>query len=208
MSVLVSRGTTTTANVGLSLARLGFSVVATDADVGLRNLDLLLGLENRVNYTAVELLNGDCRLDQALVRDKRWLRKTLPSSFECDPTLSENAKPEGIIELLSSPDSRTQEHAVTTLLNLSINETNKVSIVNAGAIPDIVDVLKNGIMEARENAAATLFSLSVIDENKVAIGAVGAIPALIDLLCHGSPRGKKDAPPSPYLTFQSIKGTK
>ncbi|KAF9615579.1 hypothetical protein IFM89_024668 [Coptis chinensis] len=62
--------TTTTANVGLSLARLGFSVVAIDADVGLRNLDLLLGLENRVNYTAVEVLNGDCRLDQALVRDK------------------------------------------------------------------------------------------------------------------------------------------
>ncbi|PKU68372.1 putative septum site-determining protein minD homolog, chloroplastic [Dendrobium catenatum] len=64
--------TTTTANIGLSLARLGFSVVAIDADVGLRNLDLLLGLENRVNYTAVEVINGDCRLDQALVRDKRW----------------------------------------------------------------------------------------------------------------------------------------
>ncbi|KAH7840342.1 hypothetical protein Vadar_015750 [Vaccinium darrowii] len=64
--------TTTTANVGLSLARLGFSVVAIDADVGLRNLDLLLGLENRVNYTVIEVLNGDCRLDQALVRDKRW----------------------------------------------------------------------------------------------------------------------------------------
>ncbi|KAL6123189.1 hypothetical protein ACLB2K_075711 [Fragaria x ananassa] len=64
--------TTTTANVGLSLARFGFSVVAIDADVGLRNLDLLLGLENRVNYTVVEVLNGDCRLDQALVRDKRW----------------------------------------------------------------------------------------------------------------------------------------
>ncbi|CAA2986009.1 septum site-determining minD homolog, chloroplastic [Olea europaea subsp. europaea] len=64
--------TTTTANIGLSLARIGFSIVAIDADVGLRNLDLLLGLENRVNYTVVEVLNGDCRLDQALVRDKRW----------------------------------------------------------------------------------------------------------------------------------------
>ncbi|GAB2265160.1 Septum site-determining protein minD chloroplastic [Dionaea muscipula] len=64
--------TTTTANLGISLARHGFSVVAIDADVGLRNLDLLLGLENRVNYTLVEILNGDCRLDQALVRDKRW----------------------------------------------------------------------------------------------------------------------------------------
>lgn len=98
-----------------------------------------------------------------------------------------------LVELLSSPDPRTQEHAVTALLNLSINESNKGTIVNAGAIPDIVDVLKNGSMEARENAAATLFSLSVIDENKVAIGAAGAIPALITLLCEGTPRGKKDA---------------
>ncbi|KAF8413219.1 hypothetical protein HHK36_001195 [Tetracentron sinense] len=64
--------TTTTANVGLSLARLGFTIVAIDADVSLRNLDLLLGLENRVNYTAVEVLNGDSRIDQALIRDKRW----------------------------------------------------------------------------------------------------------------------------------------
>ncbi|EFJ08700.1 hypothetical protein SELMODRAFT_403279 [Selaginella moellendorffii] len=64
--------TTVTANLGMCLARLDFSVVAIDADVGLRNLDLLLGLENRVNYTAMEVLNGECRLDQALVRDKRW----------------------------------------------------------------------------------------------------------------------------------------
>lgn len=64
--------TTTTANIGLCLARLEFKVVAVDADVGLRNLDLLLGLENRVNYTAMEVLNGECRLDQALIRDKRW----------------------------------------------------------------------------------------------------------------------------------------
>lgn len=98
-----------------------------------------------------------------------------------------------LVELLSSPDSRTQEHSVTALLNLSINEGNKRIIVNAGAIPDIVEVLKNGSTEARENAAATLFSLSVVDENKVAIGAAGAIPALIELLCQGTPRGKKDA---------------
>lgn len=64
--------TTTTANLGMCLARLNFQVVAIDADVGLRNLDLLLGLENRVNYTAMEVLNGECRLDQALIRDKRW----------------------------------------------------------------------------------------------------------------------------------------
>lgn len=98
-----------------------------------------------------------------------------------------------LVDLLSSADPRTQEHAVTALLNLSINETNKGIIVDAGAIPHIVEVLKNGSMEARENAAATLFSLSVVDQNKVSIGADGAIPALISLLCEGTPRGKKDA---------------
>ncbi|XP_051120521.1 U-box domain-containing protein 13-like [Andrographis paniculata] len=98
-----------------------------------------------------------------------------------------------LIQLLSIPDSRTQEHAVTALLNLSICEDNKGSIISCGAVPGIVHVLRKGSMEARENAAATLFSLSVIDENKVTIGALGAIPPLVMLLSEGTQRGKKDA---------------
>ncbi|XP_010412596.1 PREDICTED: U-box domain-containing protein 13-like [Camelina sativa] len=98
-----------------------------------------------------------------------------------------------LVGLLSTPDSRIQEHSVTALLNLSICENNKGAIVSAGAIPGIVQVLKKGSMEARENAAATLFSLSVIDENKVTIGALGAIPPLVVLLNEGTQRGKKDA---------------
>ncbi|CAL4905826.1 unnamed protein product [Urochloa decumbens] len=98
-----------------------------------------------------------------------------------------------LLSLLSSSDLRTQEHAVTALLNLSIHEDNKASIISSGAVPSIVHVLKNGSMEARENAAATLFSLSVIDEYKVTIGGTGAIPALVVLLSEGSQRGKKDA---------------
>nr|XP_043620866.1 U-box domain-containing protein 13-like [Erigeron canadensis] len=98
-----------------------------------------------------------------------------------------------LTHLLTAPDSRTQEHAVTALLNLSICENNKGSIVSSGAVPGIVQVLRTGSMEARENAAATLFSLSVIDENKVAIGSSGAIPPLVLLLSEGTQRGKKDA---------------
>nr|YP_009256709.1 septum site-determining protein [Entransia fimbriata]YP_009256733.1 septum site-determining protein [Entransia fimbriata]ANI25356.1 septum site-determining protein [Entransia fimbriata]ANI25457.1 septum site-determining protein [Entransia fimbriata]WKT05739.1 septum-site determining protein [Entransia fimbriata]WKT05740.1 septum-site determining protein [Entransia fimbriata]WKT05858.1 septum-site determining protein [Entransia fimbriata] len=64
--------TTTTANLGMCLARSNYKVVLIDADIGLRNLDLLLGLENRVLYTAMDILNGICRLDQALISDKRW----------------------------------------------------------------------------------------------------------------------------------------
>ncbi|PON58943.1 Beta-catenin [Parasponia andersonii] len=98
-----------------------------------------------------------------------------------------------LVTLLSTPDSRTQEHAVTALLNLSICEDNKGSIVSSGAVPGIVHVLKKGSMEARENAAATLFSLSVVDVNKITIGTLGAIPPLVMLLSEGTQRGKKDA---------------
>nr|YP_009105994.1 septum site-determining protein [Gloeotilopsis sterilis]AIT94754.1 septum site-determining protein [Gloeotilopsis sterilis] len=69
--------TTATANIGMSIARLGYKVALIDADIGLRNLDLLLGLENRILYTAMDILEGQCRLDQALVRDKRWKNLSL-----------------------------------------------------------------------------------------------------------------------------------
>lgn len=64
--------TTITANLGVALARLGQKVVLIDADAGLRNLDLLLGLENRVIHTVRDVLEGFCRVDQALIRDPRW----------------------------------------------------------------------------------------------------------------------------------------
>jgi septum site-determining protein MinD len=63
--------TTTTSNIGMSLARLGYSTLLIDADVGLRNLDLLLGLENRIIYTGLDVLNKTCRLEQAIIQDKR-----------------------------------------------------------------------------------------------------------------------------------------
>jgi septum site-determining protein MinD len=63
--------TTTTSNLGMALARLGHKTLLVDADVGLRNLDLLLGLENRVIYTGQDVLNKTCRLEQALIQDKR-----------------------------------------------------------------------------------------------------------------------------------------
>ena len=63
--------TTTTANVGTALAMLGNQVVLIDADIGLRNLDLVLGLEKRIVYDLVDLVEGRCQARQALIRDKR-----------------------------------------------------------------------------------------------------------------------------------------
>lgn len=63
--------TTLTANLGIALARLGRTVAVLDADFGLRNLDLLLGLENRIVYTAQDVLAETCRLEQALVKHKQ-----------------------------------------------------------------------------------------------------------------------------------------
>ncbi|KAF0900796.1 hypothetical protein E2562_035293, partial [Oryza meyeriana var. granulata] len=98
-----------------------------------------------------------------------------------------------LVGLLHSPDAKTQEHAVTALLNLSINDNNKIAIANADAVDPLIHVLETGNPEAKENSAATLFSLSVIEENKVRIGRSGAIKPLVDLLGNGTPRGKKDA---------------
>ncbi|KAI7749865.1 hypothetical protein M8C21_027530 [Ambrosia artemisiifolia] len=137
-----------------------------------------------------KLVIGDSDEQRSAAGELRLLAKRNADNRVC---IAEAGAIPLLVELLSSRDGRTQEHAVTALLNLSINETNKGIIVSVGAIPEIVDVLKNGSTEARENAAATLFSLSVVDENKVAIGAAGAIPPLIDLLQEGTPRGKKDA---------------
>jgi len=64
--------TTATANIGVALARLGKRVVLVDADIGLRNLDVVLGLENRIVYDLVDVVDGFCRLKQAIIRDKRY----------------------------------------------------------------------------------------------------------------------------------------
>jgi septum site-determining protein MinD len=82
--------TTTTSNIGMSLARLGYSTLLIDADVGLRNLDLLLGLENRIIYTGLDVLNETCRLEQAIIQDKRQPKLSfLPlSSNRMDNTIT------------------------------------------------------------------------------------------------------------------------
>ena len=64
--------TTTTANIGTGLALAGHKVVLIDTDIGLRNLDVVMGLENRIVYDLVDVVEGFCRVKQALIKDKRY----------------------------------------------------------------------------------------------------------------------------------------
>ena len=64
--------TTTTANIGTGLALSGKKVVLIDTDIGLRNLDVVMGLENRIVYDLVDVIEGNCRVRQALIKDKRY----------------------------------------------------------------------------------------------------------------------------------------
>lgn len=64
--------TTTTANIGAGLAKLGKKVLVIDTDLGLRNLDVVMGLENRIVYNLVDVIEGKCRLKQAAIHDKRY----------------------------------------------------------------------------------------------------------------------------------------
>lgn len=79
--------TTTTANIGIGLSRLGKKVIVIDTDLGLRNLDVVMGLENRIVYNLVDVIEGSCRLKQALIKDKRFPELyLLPSAQTKDKT--------------------------------------------------------------------------------------------------------------------------
>lgn len=79
--------TTTSANLGTGLALLDKKVVIIDTDIGLRNLDVVMGLENRIVYNLVDVIEGNCRYKQALIKDKRHPNLfLLPSAQTRDKT--------------------------------------------------------------------------------------------------------------------------
>ena len=64
--------TTTTANIGMGLAQLDKKVILIDTDIGLRNLDVVMGLENRIVYNLVDVVEGNCRLKQAIIKERSY----------------------------------------------------------------------------------------------------------------------------------------
>jgi septum site-determining protein MinD len=92
--------TTTTANIGTALAQLGKRVCMIDTDIGLRNLDLVMGLENRIIFDLVDVIEGNCKLHQAMIKDKRFddLLYLLPAAQTKDKSA---VTPEQVKELVN-----------------------------------------------------------------------------------------------------------
>ena len=137
--------TTCTANLGMALARRNQSVAVIDADFGLRNLDLLLGLENRIVYTAVDVFAGQCRLDQALVKDKR------------QPNLA----------LMPAAQNRTKE-AVTPV------QMQKLVRAIARAYSYVLMGFKNAIAAAQEAVIVTTPEIAAVRDADRVIGLLEA----------------------------------
>lgn len=97
--------TTTSANIGTALALQGKKVCLVDTDIGLRNLDVVMGLENRIIYDLVDVTEGSCRLKQALIKDKRFDELyLLPAAQTKD---KDSVKPEQIKKII---DELKQDH--------------------------------------------------------------------------------------------------
>ena len=98
---------TTTANLAVGLANSGKKVVAVDFDIGLRNLDMILGLENRIVYDIVNVMEGECNLSQALINDKKAKNLYfLPASQSKDKNILDKEKGARVIIKLPLPGRR------------------------------------------------------------------------------------------------------
>lgn len=145
--------TTVTANLGMALAKMGRQVALVDADFGLRNLDLLLGLENRIVYTAVEVLARECRLEQALVKDKR------------QPNLV----------LLPAAQNRTKESVTPDQMKLLVNAlAQKYQYILIDSPAGIEMGFKNAIASAKEALIVTTPEIASVRDADRVVGLLEA----------------------------------
>ncbi len=187
--------TTTTANVGTGLAQLDKKVVLIDTDIGLRNLDVVMGLENRIVYNLVDVIEGSCRMKQALIKDKRYSNLfLLPSAQTRDKTavtpeqmrkLTDELREEFDYIILDCPAGIEQgfKNAIAGADRALVVTTPEVS-----AIRDADRII--GLLEANEIKQIQLFvnrlrmdmvnrgDMMSIDDVKeiLAIDLIGAVP--------------------------------
>ena len=153
--------TTTTANIGVSLARTGKRVVCLDADIGLRNLDVVMGLENRIVYDLVDVVEGRARLRQALIKDKRLpelyllpaaqTRLKTAVNEEQMKNLCDDLRKEYDFILVDSPAG------IETGFKNSIAPADQVIVVVTPEVSSVRDADRViGLVEAAEKPAPTL----------------------------------------------------
>ena len=129
--------TTATANIGMGLARMKKRTVVIDTDIGLRNLDVVLGLENRIVYNMVDVIEGNCRLKQALIKDKRCPELSLLPSAQTRDTSA--VTPEQMIKLT---EDRIRPDMVRRGEMMSVEDVVEILAVNLiGAVPDDEEVV-------------------------------------------------------------------
>ncbi|XP_048136062.1 U-box domain-containing protein 38 [Rhodamnia argentea] len=121
------------------------------------------------------------------------LRKITRTKEESRDSLCTSRMIAALKPLLAVRHDTVQVNAVASLVNLSLENGNKVKIVRSGVVPPLIDVLKGGCSEAQEHAAGALFSLALEDDNKMAIGVLGALPPLLHTLRSESERTRHDS---------------
>ena len=178
--------TTTTANLGVCLAMLGQRVVTIDADIGLRNLDVVMGLENRIVYDLVDAVEGHCRLRQALIRDKRLSELYLmPAAQTRDKTavspeqmieITDQLRPDFDFVLIDSPAGieRGYQNAVAPADRVVIVTTPEVS-----AVRDADRIV--GLVEAEEKGPAALI-INRLNPDMVRRGQMLSTEDVVELL--------------------------
>jgi len=154
---------TTLANLAVGMADEGKKVVAVDFDIGLRNLDMLLGLENRIVYNVVDVMEGKCNLNQALINDKHSKNLFfLPASQTSDKNILDKAKVKNLLDtlkkefdiiLLDSPAGIEGgfEHAIAYADRALIISTPDVSSVrDADRVIGIIDAKSDKAQRGEE----------------------------------------------------------
>jgi len=178
--------TTATANIGAALAALGQKVVCIDADIGLRNLDVVLGLENRIVYDLVDLVEGRCRLRQALIRDKRLPELFLiPAAQTRDKSavspsdmirLGDELRPEFDFVLIDSPAG------IERGFRNAIAPANKVLVITNPEVSAVRDADRIiGMVEAEEKGPASLI-INRIKPDMVKRGDMLSVDDVLELL--------------------------
>ena len=154
---------TTTANIATALALRGKKVVAVDFDIGLRNLDMILGLENRIVYDVVDVMDGKCNLSQAIIKDKRTQNlHFLPASQTKDKDVLNKDKVEKLVNdlkekfdyiLIDSPAGIESgfEHSIYLADRALIVTTPEISSVrDADRVIGIIDAKSKKAQEGEE----------------------------------------------------------